>query len=58
MKKVEVLFRNSKYDFITSVDDEITNTQIHNYYVHNVFNFGIDKDNLQECIDVNIHLIN
>lgn len=54
-KSVEVLFKDSKYNYKTTVNGRKSNKLIRMYFVHQKFDVGTyPEENLQECIDINI----
>jgi len=55
MKKVEVIFKDPKYNYVTSVNPLQTDEQIQRYYIGKFFNFGCDEnEDFQCCITVKI----
>lgn len=51
MKSIKVIFEDSKYNYETSVNQELTDQQIKEYFIGQIFNLGRFKDNLQKCIE-------
>ncbi|MFC7347290.1 hypothetical protein ACFQO9_11230 [Chryseobacterium zhengzhouense] len=55
MRKVTVIFKNTQYNYTTSVNPNQTDEQIQRYFVGKHFNFGTDeKEDFQLCIAVKI----
>lgn len=55
LKKANVFFADSKYNYSTSVNGKLSDEEIIKYFKGNVFNLGhADKDNVQECIDCTV----
>lgn len=55
MKKVTVIFKDSQYNYDTSVNGQQTDGQIQRYFIGKHFNFGTDEnENFQLCITVKI----
>ena len=65
MKTAHVKFKNSKYNYFTSVNPALTDEQIKDYFIGTVFNLGgmgydhktdkeVEIDNLQQCIDCEV----
>lgn len=55
MKNVTVIFKDSKYNYSTSVDGSQTNEQIQRYFIGKYFNFGTDEnEDFHLCITVKI----
>lgn len=56
MKSVKVIFKDSKYNYSTSVNGKCTNDEIRKYFIGQMFNIGCyPVENMQECIDVEIN---
>jgi len=55
LKKANVFFADSKYNYSTSVNGKLSDEEIIKYFKGNVFNLGhADKDNVQECTDCTV----
>lgn len=55
LKIAEVLFENSKYNYTTSVNGQLSDEEIKTYFEGKTFNLGNgDKDDLQKCIKCNV----
>ena len=52
LKTAHVKFEDSKYNYSTSVNGSLTDSEIKDYFVGEWFNLGhADNDNIQLCID-------
>ena len=62
MKAAHIKFKDPKYNYSTSVNGELTDQKIKDYFINQTFNLGymgwdheknqeIEVDNLQTCID-------
>jgi hypothetical protein len=55
MKSVKVIFKDSKYNYTTSVNEKATDNEIRRYFIGQMFNIGCYPiENMQQCIDVEI----
>ena len=56
LARVKVKFSNPKYDYITSVSGEITESDARQYFVGQVFDMGeYPKENMQRVIDIEFY---
>ena len=54
-KKANVIFEDSTYNYSTSVNGSLSDTEIINYFKGKYFNMGNgDKDDMQKCIDCTV----
>lgn len=53
-KHVKVKFADSAYDYVTRVNDKISDSEAVNYFKGSVLNLGTVEDNLQLCIDAEV----
>jgi hypothetical protein len=51
LKSAHVKFEDSKYNYSTSVNGSLTDSEINSYFVGKWFNLGHIEDNMQFCID-------
>lgn len=55
LKTAEVLFENSKYNYKTSVNGQLSEEEIKAYFEGKTFNLGNgESDDLQKCIKCNV----
>lgn len=54
LKTAEVIFKNSSYNYRTSVNGKLTDEEIISYFKGKTFNLGRVNDNLQTCIDCKV----
>ena len=53
MNAVKVMFKNPKYNYITSVSAQSTEQGCNDYFVGNLFNMGnYPKDDYQRCVNI------
>lgn len=53
MKTVTVMFKDTKYNYTTTVNDKVSSDEIDSYFIGQWFNVGVDdNDNMQECIAI------
>lgn len=52
MKTVHVRMAEEQYNYTTSVNGKLTESEIRAYFVGQTFNFGAEDDKLVKCIDV------
>ena len=50
-KTANVFFKDSKYNYSTSVNANVSDANIVKYFKGQIFNLGNVQDNLQRCID-------
>ena len=53
-KKANVIFEDSTYNYSTSVNGSISDTEIINYFKNKWFNMGNTEDDMQKCIDCTV----
>jgi hypothetical protein len=53
-KTANVIFENSKYNYSTSINGKLSDSDIIKYFKGNNFNLGREDDNMQKCIDCTI----
>lgn len=54
-KTASVKFSNEKYNYTTSVNGNLTDDEIKNYFIGKYFNLGnYDKDDMQKCVSCEI----
>ena len=53
-KKANVIFEDSKYNYSTSVNGSLSDTEIINYFKNKWFNMGDHEDDMQKCIDCTV----
>lgn len=53
-KTANVKFKNPKYNYSTSVNGKLSDSDIIKYFKGTAFNLGNVKDNLQTCIDCTV----
>jgi hypothetical protein len=54
MQTVHVKMADEKYNYTTSVNSKLTESEIRAYFVGATFNVGTVEDQLVKCIDVAI----
>ena len=55
MKTVKVIFEDTKYNYITSVNPKVSFDDVVSYFVGKWFNVGSgEHDNMQQCIAVEV----
>ena len=54
LKAAHVKFKDSKYNYSTSVNGNLTENEIKGYFVGKWFNLGHIEDNMQKCIDCEV----
>ena len=55
LKKANVFFADSKYNYSTAVNGKVSDEEIIEYFKGTVFNLGnADKDDMQLCIDCTV----
>lgn len=55
LKTACVKFSNEKYNYMTSVNGNLTDDEIKNYFIGKYFNLGnSDKDDMQKCVSCEI----
>ncbi|WNH10080.1 hypothetical protein [Thalassobellus suaedae] len=53
LNTVKVIFKNSKYNYTTSVSEQTTEKTAKDYFVNNVFDVGVfPSENMQKCITI------
>lgn len=57
-KKANVFFADSKYNYSTSVNGKLSDTEIINYFKNKTFNMGNVQDDLQVCIECTVEASN
>ena len=53
-KKANVIFEDPKYNYSTSVNGSLSDTEIINYFKGKYFNMGTVDDDMQKCIDCTV----
>jgi len=53
-KTANVRFTDNKYDYKTSVNGKLSDTEIIKYFKGQVFNMGNVRDDLQKCIECTV----
>lgn len=51
LKSAHVKFEDPKYNYSTSVNGKLTDSEIKSYFIGKWFNLGHIEDNMQLCID-------
>ena len=55
MKTVKVIFKNPKFNYITSINPNVSDKDIRSYFINSSFNVGCYPiENLQVCINIEI----
>jgi len=49
-KTAHIKFEDSKYNYSTSINPNLSDEQIKTYFISTWFNFGTVGDNMQKCI--------
>jgi hypothetical protein len=53
MKTIKVIFKDNSLNYVTSINEKVTEDEVKRYFVDNYFNLGnYQEDNLQKCIDI------
>lgn len=54
LKSVLVQFENPKYNYATSVNGNLSDSEILSYFIGKWFNLGNVNDNMQKCVSAKI----
>lgn len=53
MKSAKVMFKNSKYNYITSLSAQCAKQDAQDYFIGQTFDVGVyPKENMQTCIGI------
>lgn len=53
MKSIKVIFKDSQYNYVTSISDKATEEEVKKYFLGKWFDMGIfPAENMQQCINV------
>lgn len=53
-KVAHVKFADSKYNYSTSINGQVSDEDIIKYFKGQMFNLGTVEDNMQKCIDCTV----
>lgn len=56
LKAAHVKFKDSKYNYVTSVNGKLSDEEIIKYFKNKWFNLGHIEDDMQKCIDCEVQL--